>query len=134
MEDVIPSHIRNVVKTMKNNKIDDLIKLGQRNKDYTLLQDFFHRDELCLVLNKSAKHNKNKILSERLYLARLLLTDVNIKLDDLLRRFEINREYNYEMKKRVKDGVKVWIAFTDKFSGNENSIRKLFENLNKIKE
>lgn len=134
IEDVIPSHIRNVVKTMGSNKVDDLIKLGKRSKNYTLLQDFFHRDELYLVLNKSAKNNSNKILKERLYLARLLLTDETIKLDDLLRRFEINREYNYEMKKRVlNDGVREWIAFTDKFSGDENRIRKLFENLNKIK-
>ncbi|HET54421.1 MAG TPA: hypothetical protein ENN33_04310, partial [Ignavibacteria bacterium] len=88
MEDVIPSHIRSVVKAMKNNKIDDLIKLGKRNKNFTLLQDFFHRDELYLILNKSAKNNRNKILSERLHLAHLLLTDEIIKIDDLLKRFE----------------------------------------------
>ncbi|MGA1871095.1 MAG: hypothetical protein ACMUJM_21385 [bacterium] len=135
MEDIIPSHIRRVVTAMKENKIDELIKLGKRNTDFTLLQDFFHRNELYLRLNKSTENNINKILGERLYIARLLLADEIIQLDDLLRRFEINREYNYEMKKRVlNDDVKEWIAFTSKFSRDENRIQNFLRNLNKIKE
>ena len=135
IKDVIPSRISQVVKAMKESGVDDLIKLGKRNREHTFLQDFFHRDELYLVLNRSATHNKNKILAERLYLARLLLTDETIKLDDLLRRFGINREYNYEMKKRVlDDGVKEWIAFTGKFTRDEDRVCKFFRNINKIKD
>lgn len=134
IEDVIPSHIRNVVTEMANQNISDLVKLGKRDRNETLLQDFFNREELSFVLNRSQKNNGNKILQERLYLAKLLLTDTKIEIDQLLQRFETNRLLGYDKKKRLtKDGIYEWIEFSNSFTANEDNIYKFFKRLCKIK-
>ena len=135
IEDIIPSHISRVVDLMRKYKISDLISLKQLNGEKTLLQDFFSRNELYFAVNKSSKNNNNSILKERLYLAKLLLTDQKIKMDDLLRRFEKNREYNYKNKRRsTKDGIKVWIEFPNTFIKDEKIILNFLKELDKIKE
>ena len=134
IEDVIPSHVRNVVIEMENHNISDLVKLGKRDRNETLLQDFFNREELFFVLNRSQKNNENKILQERLYLAKLLLTDTKIGIDQLLQRFETNRLLGYDKKKRLtKDGISEWIEFSKNFTTNENNIYSFFKRLGKIK-
>lgn len=134
IEDVIPSHVRHVVTEMANHNISDLVKLGKRDRNETLLQDFFNREELFFVKNRSHKNNANKILQERLYLARLLLTDTKIKIDQLLQRFETNRLLGYDKKKRLtKDGIYEWIEFSKSFTTNENNIYNFFKRVGKIK-
>jgi len=136
IEDVIPSQVRNVVTEMAKpgHIISDLVKLGKRDRSETLLQDFFNREELSFVLNRSQKNNGNKILQERLYLARLLLTDTKIEIDQLLQRFETNRLLGYDKKKRLtKDGISEWIEFSKSFTTNENNIYNFFKRLGKIK-
>ena len=134
IEDVIPSQVRNVVTEMANHNISDLVKLGKRDRNETLLQDCFNREELSFVLNRSQKNNGNKILQERLYLAKLLLTDTKIEIDQLLQRFETNRLFGYDKKKRLtKDGISEWIEFSKNFTTNENNIYNFFKRLGKIK-
>ena len=134
IEDVIPSHVRNVVTEMAKHNISDLVKLGKRDRNETLLQDFFNREELFFVKNRSQKNNANKILQERLYLARLLLTNTKIEIDQLLQRFETNRLLGYDKKKRfTKDGISEWIEFSKSFTTNENNIYNFFKRLGKIK-
>lgn len=134
IEDVIPSHVRNVVIEMANHNISDLVKLGKRDRNEILLQDFFNREELFFVLNRSQKNNENKILQERLYLARLMLTDKKIEIDQLLQRFETNRLLGYDKKKRLtKDGIYEWIEFSKSFTTNENNIYNFIKRLGKIK-
>lgn len=136
IEDVIPSQVRNVVTEMAKpgHIISDLVKLGKRDRKETLLQDFFNREELSFVLNRSQKNNGNKILQERLYLAKLLLTDTKIEIDQLLQRFETNRLLGYDKKKRLtKDGISEWIEFSKNFTTNEDNIYNFFKRLGKIK-
>ena len=134
IEDVIPSQVRNVVAEMTNHSISDLVKLGKRDRNETPLQDFFNREELSFVLNRSQKNNGNKILQERLYLAKLLLTDTKIEIDQLLQRFETNRLLGYDKKKRLtKDGISEWIEFSKNFTTNENNIYNFLKRLGKIK-
>lgn len=135
IEDVIPSHISTVVTLMGVNNICELITLKRRNKEQTYIQDFFNRKELYFAVNRSSQNNRNTILKEKLYLAKLLLNDEKIKFDDLLRRFEKNREFNYENKKRIlKNKIKEWIEFPDKFIKDENNMKKFLMDLEKIKE
>lgn len=135
IEDIIPSQMSRVVKEMIYFKIDDLVKLGKRDRDKILLQDYFNRNELYFALNRSSENNSNKIFKERLYLSKLLLTDIKIKFDDLLERLEFNRLNNYEQKKRVmKNGIQEWIEFPNSFVEKENNLIAFLEKLNKIKE
>jgi len=139
IEDVIPSHVQNVVAEMANLNISDLVKLGKRDRNETLLQDFFNREELSLIKKGATKDPKtkklvNKILQERLYLAKLLLTDAKIEFDQLLRRFEENRLLGYDKNKRLtRDGIYEWIEFSGSFIRNEDNIYNFFKRLNKIK-
>ena len=136
IEDIVPSQIRKVVDTMRAEpKISDLVTLKNKDKDKSYLHDFFNRNEIYFILNKSGKNNENSILKERLFLAKLLLTDFHIKISDLMKRFHFNREFDYKNKKRLtKEGVKEWIAFPDKFRRDEENIFNFLTNLGKIKE
>jgi CRISPR-associated protein Csh1 len=136
LENIIPSRIQEVVAEMnkKDSAINDLVKLGQRNHTETYLQDYFNRDELSIILNRSWDNNKNRVLKERLYLAKLLLTDTKIDADSLMERFRQNRLYGYDKKKRLtKDGTCEWIDFTERFTKNETIVYNFFNKLKKIK-
>lgn len=114
--------------------IEDNTNLKFKNYNKTYLCDFFNRDELYFVINRSTKNNLNRIFQERLYLAKLLLTDMKIKYYDLLNRFDFNRNYDYGHKKRVKEGVKEWIKYPEKFVKDETAMINFFKKLIKIKE
>ncbi|MBU0992176.1 MAG: TM1802 family CRISPR-associated protein [Proteobacteria bacterium] len=136
LEDVVPSRIQVVVSEMNRPEhlISDRVKLGKRHRDETLLQDYFNRKELAFVLNRSQLNNANTILQEKLYLARLLLTDTKINLDSLMARFEENRLYGYDMKKRLnKEGTYLWIEHTSWFTGQEDTVFNFLKRLDKIK-
>ncbi|MEA3452422.1 MAG: hypothetical protein U9Q83_11045, partial [Bacteroidota bacterium] len=132
--DVIPSKMSKLVKQMRYYKIEDLVKLGAKDYRKTYLQDFFNRDELYFAVNSNSLNNANSILTERLYLAKLLLSKNTIKRDDLLKRFEFNRLYDYEHKKRIKNGVAEWIEYPDSFVEKESNLIQFLTTLNKIKE
>jgi len=135
IEDIVPSRLSNLVKVMNDYRIDDNIKLKNKKKEIIYLKDYFFRDYLYFYLSHSLKGHENSIFKEQIYLAKLLLTDEKIKMDDLLKRFEFNREFDYEHKKRVnKEGVKEWIEFSNNFVSKENEIFNFFKKLNKIQE
>ena len=136
LEDVVPSRIQAVVNEMNRpgHIISDRVKLGKRNSDETLLQDYFNRKELSFVLNGSQINNANTILQEKLYLARLLLTDMKIDMDSLMARFEENRLYGYDMKKRLnKEGTYLWIEKTSRFTVHDDIVFNFLKRLDKIK-
>jgi len=85
-------------------------------------------------MNKTHLKNKNRILQERLHLARLLLTDEKITMEDLLHRFEFHREYGYDHKKRINNGVKDWINYTKSYTLHENKLVNFLNAINSIKE
>ena len=133
IEDVIPSKISSIVNEMQKFKIDDLVKLGRRDSNNTLLQDYFNRIELYFMANKT--YDNNKIFEEKLYLAKLLLSDIKIKFDDLLNRFESNRLYTYDHKKRInKVGIAEWIEYSRSFVEKENNMVAFLTKINKIQE
>ena len=135
IEDVIPNRLSELVNIMaKDFLIEDNITLAQRDYNKTYLQDYFNRDELYFVVNKSQKNYKNSILQERLHLAKLLITEQTITMDDLMKRFAIHREVDYERKKRIKNGIKEWIDFPDKYTKSEDKLIRFFNRLNKVKE
>ncbi|MDY0017340.1 MAG: TM1802 family CRISPR-associated protein [Candidatus Delongbacteria bacterium] len=134
IEDVIPSKITDLVNQMRKNKINDLVKLGTKHIEETYLQDYFNRNELYFAVNKSSKNNENSIFTERLHLAKLFLSDTKIKRNDLLKRFEFNRLYDYDHKKRIKKGIAEWIEYSSNFIKKENNIIEFLTKLNKIQE
>ncbi len=138
IEDVIPSRMSKIVNEMRENKIDDLVKLGVKDRNKTWLQEYFNRNELYFALNKSSKENSNKIFEERLYLAKLLLSDLKIKHSSLLKRFEFNRLYGYNHKKRLKKdsegNIQEWIRYSESFVEDENKIIQFLTSLEKIQE
>lgn len=135
LEDVIPSQISKVSKLLSEHKIEDIVKLGAKNHQKTYLQDYFGRDELHLAINRSTKENYNSINKERIFLAQLLLTDTKIKRSNILKRFEHNRNYNYENKARLtKDGNKEWIEYPGSFIKDEQNVLNFLTKLNKIQE
>ncbi|SDU36788.1 TM1802 family CRISPR-associated protein [Desulfobacula phenolica] len=134
IEDVVPSRLAKLVDVMKSFGIEDNITLHSKNRDKIYLQDYFNRDELYFVINKSQKQNKNRILQERLHLARLLLTDEKITTEDLLTRFEFHRESDYAHKKRINNGIRDWINFPENYTRQENKVMKFFHAIKKIKE
>lgn len=135
IEDVIPSRLNQVVEKMQAHSIDDNVKLGKRDRTKVFLQDYFNRDELFFATHRSAGKNKDSILKEKIYIARLLLTEINIKMSELLKRFEFNREYFYDRKRRLtKEGIKEWIEYSAQFSKNEAKLIAFLQELNKIQE
>jgi CRISPR-associated protein Csh1 len=134
IEDVVPSRLAQLVDEMKSIGIEDNITLHSRDRDKIYLQDYFNRDELYLVINKSQKQNKNRILQERLHLSRLLLTEETITIEDLLGRFEFHRESDYAHKKRMNNGIMDWINYPEKYTHQENKLMGFFHAIKKIKE
>ena len=134
IEDVIPSKIRIIAMEMNERHINDRVKLGRKNSDETLLQDYFNRKELLFVINRSQQANANTIIQEKLYLARLLLTDMTIDPDALMARFEENRLYGYDMKKRLtREGVQRWIEDSRPFIYHDDVVFSFLKHLGKIK-
>lgn len=120
LEDVIPSRIREVVKKMKEMKIVDTLKREENSKEIHL-REYFSRDELFAIATKNTSGMKNKIIQEKIYLAKLLLGYSKIDYIELLKKFEFDREYNYEHKKKLsKEGIKEWMNYPNSFISSEN--------------
>ena len=75
----------------------------------------------------------NKIMQEKIFLAKLLLGYAKVKYIELLKRFEHFREFDAKNKKKIKDGVKDWIAFPENIVKNENKILGFLQEINAIR-
>ena len=145
IEDVLPSKISKVVAKMQEYNIDDSILISNKDNMQTYLHEFFHRDELYFYKMNKRKNDpkdssyRSKILEERFYLIKLLLTNSQISRADLYKRFEFNTEYDYEHKKRVDaKGMKSWFYEDNglKIYQDEQNILSFFgdKEINKIKD
>lgn len=140
LEDVLPSRIAKVVKLMQKQHITDSSKLIQDNEDvkFTYLKDYFGVLEKYAAATK-VKGLDNKIMQEKIFLAKLLLGYEKIKHIELLKQFEFYREFKIDFKnkkitKRIDDnGIKDWIAYPNQFVENENKILKFLQEINAIR-
>jgi len=145
IEEVLPSRVSKIIEKMKENNIKDTLLITNKDKSQTYLHDFFHRDELYFYMMNKRKNDpkdssyRPKILAERFFFVKLLLTNSQISRADLYKRFEFNTEFDYEHKKRVNDkGTKVWFEKEKglKTYQDEQNILSFFEDIqiNKIKD
>ena len=134
LEDVLPSRIAKVVNLMQERHITDSSKQIQDNEDvkFTYLKDYFGVIEKYAAAAK-VKGLDNKIIQEKIFLAKLLLGYAKIKYIELLKRFEHFREFDAQNKKKIKDGVKNWIAFPENIVENENKILGFLQEINAIR-
>ncbi|SFV58061.1 hypothetical protein MNB_SV-14-245 [hydrothermal vent metagenome] len=133
LEDILPSRINQVVKEMKKQGVSDAIKRAEGSKD-VYLRDYFSQEELFAIVTKNTSGMKNRIIQEKIYLAKLLLGYAKINRLVLLEKFEHHREYNYEHKKKLTDnGVKEWIVYPNSFVSNEDRVIKFLDSIDAIK-
>jgi len=133
LEDVIPSRINQVVKEMKRQKISANIKREEGSKD-VYLRDYFSREELFAIVTKNTSGMKNRVIQEKIFLAKLLLGYAKINHSVLLQKFEHQREYDYEHKRKLTDeGIKKWITYSNSFVSNEDRVLDFLESIDAIK-
>ena len=140
LEDVLPSRIAKVVNLMQNHHITDSSKLVQDSDDikFTYLKDYFGVLEKYAVATR-VKGLDNKIMQEKIFLAKLLLGYKKIKHIELLKQFEFYREFKIDFKnkkitKRIDDnGIKDWMAHPNQFVENENKILEFLQEINAIR-
>ena len=135
LEDVLPSRIAKVVKLMQKQHITDSSKQIQYADDdikFAYLKDYFGVIEKYATATK-VKGLDNKIMQEKIFLAKLLLGYAKVKYIELLKRFEHFREFDAKNKKKIKDGVKDWIAFPENIVKNENKILGFLQEINAIR-
>ncbi|WP_314069472.1 TM1802 family CRISPR-associated protein [Campylobacter showae] len=135
LEDVLPSRIAKVAKLMQERHITDSSKQIQDTDDdikFTYLKNYFGVIEKYAAATK-VKGLDNKIMQEKIFLAKLLLGYAKIKYIELLKRFEHFREFDAQNKKKIKDGVKNWIAFPENIVENENKILRFLQEINAIR-
>lgn len=136
LEDVLPSRIRKVANLMQEEHITDAMKRFQGEDDdirFVYLKDYFRATERFAISTNSIANFKNKILQEKIYLARLLLGYLKISYLEVLKRFEHFREFDSENKCRLKDGIKEWIMYPNTFIENENKVLKFLKDINSIR-
>lgn len=149
MENLLPSKIRDVGAKMMEQKVCDYYSIGKKKDGFLCLSDYFATYELFVffgkakgslkefnrLLNKKENEGiKNKILQEKIYLAKLLLGYEKIEYLKLLDKFEHFREFDFENKKKLNDkNIKKWIEFSDNFIQNEDKTIKFLDSINAIK-
>lgn len=122
INDLLPSQITRVANSMKKND------LTESKLSYVFKQ---------IQMNRKNKGLKNKIIMENIYYAKLLLSNVVIDIDDLLRRFNLNCEYDLQSGKKrlIKDEKKQhWINNPLFFSIYEQNVYKFLKEIDKIRE
>ena len=120
---------------MQKQHITDSSKQIQDTDDdikFTYLKDHFGVIEKYAAATK-VKGLDNKIMQEKIFLAKLLLGYAKVKYIELLKRFEHFREFDAKNKKKIKDGVKDWIAFPENIVKNENKILEFLQEINAIR-
>ncbi|NLK66346.1 MAG: hypothetical protein GX282_02605 [Campylobacteraceae bacterium] len=132
MEDLLPSKIREVGSKMMKQKVCDYYLAERKKEGYLCLGDYFSKIELFTSFTKSSL--PNKVLQEKIYLAKLFLGYEKIEHKELLDKFEHYREYDFENKKKLTDeGVKNWIEYSDSFVENEDRTLEFLGSINAIK-
>ena len=135
LEDVLPSRIAKVAKLMQEQHITDSTKQIQDADDdikFAYLKDYFGVLEKYAAATK-VKGLDNKIIQEKIFLAKLLLGYAKVKYIELLKRFEHFRGFDAKNKKKIKDGVKDWIVFPENIVKNENKILEFLQEINAIR-
>lgn len=133
IEDVLPSRLNNIKSKMDEFNINDKTTF-KREKNEINLNHFFNRRTLYHKANRS-KGSQNIVIQESITLARFLITDEQIKTDDLLRKFHEHREYNFDGSLKINDkGIKRWIEFPSEYTYQEARLLNFLNSLNKIKE
>lgn len=141
LEDVLPSRIAKVVKLMQKRHITESSKQIQDTDDdikFVYLKDYFGVLEKYAAATK-VKGLDNKIMQEKIFLAKLLLGYEKIKRIELLKQFEFYREFKIDFKnkkitKRIDDnGIKDWMAHPNQFVENENKILEFLQEINAIR-
>ena len=135
LEDVLPSRIAKVVKLMQKQHITDSSKQIQDTDDdikFAYLKDYYGVIEKYDTATK-LKRLDNKNMQKKIFLAKLLLGYAKVKYIELLKRFEHFREFDAKNKKKIKDGVKDWIAFPENIVKNENKILEFLQEINAIR-
>jgi len=133
LDDVLPSRISFVVEKMKEYKINANIKREENSKEI-YIRDYFSREELFAIATKNTTGMKNRIIQEKIYLAKLLLGYEQIDYIELLKRFEHNREYNFEHKKRLTEtGVKEWIEYLNSYVVDEDRTIEFLDSIKSIR-
>ena len=141
LEDVLPSRIAKVVKLMQERHITDSSKQIQDTDDdikFSYLKDYFGILERYAAAKK-VKGLDNKIMQEKIFLAKLLLGYKKIKHIELLKQFEFYREFKIDFKnkkitKRIDDnGIKDWMAHPNQFVENEDKILRFLQEINAIR-
>jgi hypothetical protein len=125
---------------MQEQHITDSSKLIQDNENvkFTYLKDYFGVLEKYAAATK-VKGLDNKIMQEKIFLAKLLLGYEKIKRIELLKQFEFYREFKIDFKnkkitKRIDDnGIKDWMAHPNQFVENENKILEFLQEINVIR-
>ena len=120
---------------MQKQHITDSSKQIQDTDDdirFTYLKDYFGVLEKYAAATK-VKGLDNKIMQEKIFLAKLLLGYAKIEYIELLKRFEHFREFDAQNKKKIKDGIKIWIAYPENFVENEDKIFRFLQEINAIR-
>lgn len=135
LEDVLPSRIRKVVNSMKEQNISDSFGVEQNDQDSNFyLRDYFARKEMYAKKINKTKNLQDTITQERIYLAKILLGYIKIDKKQLYKQFEHHRNYDFENKKKLtKEGFKDWIAFSDGYVKKEDKILHFLNSINAIK-
>jgi len=142
LEDVIPSQINQVVKEMKKQNISDSNFIDISKKEIIYLKDYFGNIE-SLAKAKKLKSLNNRIHQEKIILSKILLGYEKIDYDELLSRFEKEREIKYNFKdekveKRLIDSKKgdgkvmEWLEYPSSFVDKEEKIMIFLNSIDAI--
>ncbi len=81
---------------------------------------------------------KNRIIQEKIYLAKLLLGYENITKKELLKRFQTHREFNYTKNRRLTNSkkedakIKEWLEYPQTFVESEERVYKFLKKIDAI--
>jgi len=142
LEDVIPSRINQVVKEMGIHKISDSNFIDVSKEKVVYLKDYFGNIE-SLAKAKKLKGLDSKIKQEKITLAKILLGYEKIYYDELLSRFEKEREIKYNFKdikveKRLIDSKKgdgevmEWLEYPSRFVNKEERIMNFLNSIDAV--
>lgn len=135
IEDVMPSQIQKVGSLMHEKQIDDDISRHEVSQKTVYLRDYFRRIELYAIAQKKLKELQNRILAERIFLAKLLLGSEEITMRELMKLFAFNREHTFDFKLKLdkENGCKTWLQFPRGFVEQEERTRDFLVSIAALK-
>jgi len=134
LEDVLPSRIRTLLEIMQAQHVSENIKHGDNEKGFIYLRDYFSREELFAIATNNMSVMKNRITSEKIRLAKILLGYERVDLLALKKAFEFHREFDFSHKKRIDDhGIKEWLNYPKSYVEQEERIVKFLQSIQALK-